>query len=973
LRDALITRARQAGTSRAVAGNTPFLIDDPARCVVVLRGEVDLFLVPLEEGRPVGLRQHLFSLGEGGLLFGVDSATALPPAGLLVVGQVGTVVAELDLATLRGWAAEPALAPCLAGALEDWVNGLSAAMTRPILPRPRLEDMLHPGEARDLPAGRRMGCTRGVAWLAPGPPALFLDTGEVEPGETLPLAAGAWMERTEPSRLASRDTEAALRDGPAWAGLGTLHRLLLDILPLNLRLAAADEANRLRLRAEANHEAGRAALDRLAEPLDVAARFRPPIEDDDPLVRAAAAVAGAMGAALVPPPRRREHGMTLPITLDDIARANHLRIRMVRLEDGWWRADAGPLLVLREGDGRPLALLPRSVRGGWRLFDPMEGRVRLLSGKDCAALRGAAFSLTIPLPSRPLGGRDIGGGLLRWSRGDAAAAVGLGIAAGVLNLGVPIATAFLVNDVIPASNLPKLVEMGIVLLLLTGVMLLLRLAVQVAALRIEGRAGTRIQEAIMDRLLRLPMGFFRDYTAGNLAKRVLAIQVIEQALGGAMVASLLTGALALLSLGLMAWYSPALALVALTVLLLLAGTTLLLGWLRIRYERNVVAVGGESAGLLLQFATGIGKLRLAAAEDRAFLLWARLQARLSRQRFLAEQVGNLSDAVGMLALPLGTAAIFGMVHAMGMQKAGATGLELGLQLAFLNAFSQSMAGITGLATTMVQIAALKPVYAFAKPVLQAVPETGGNKADPGTLTGALEISHLSFRYGADGPRLLDDLSIQIAAGEYVAIVGPSGSGKSTLLRLMLGFEVPNSGAILYDGQDLRGLDPQRLRRQFGVVLQSGRLMPGTLIENILGANLHLGQEEAWSAAEQVGLAEEIRAMPMGMQTFISDGGSTLSGGQLQRVLLARAVVARPRILLLDEATSALDNRTQSIVISSLDRLNATRIVIAHRLSTVVNADRILVLKDGRVQESGTYAELISDGGFFCELAERQLV
>ncbi|EFH09080.1 NHLP bacteriocin export ABC transporter permease/ATPase subunit, partial [Teichococcus cervicalis] len=619
------------------------------------------------------------------------------------------------------------------------------------------------------------------------------------------------------------------------------------------------------------------------------------------------------------------------------------------------------------------------LRGGWQLYDPVQESLAPLPPAAAAALRGEVFQLYAPLPSRVLRGRDIGGNLLRWARSDALAVVGLGAAAGLLNLGVPLATGVLVDSIIPAYDLPRLLEMALVLGVLALVMLLLRYAVQIAALRIEGRAGTRLQAAVMDRLLRLPMGFFRGHSAGMLAKRALAVQVIERAVGGALIGSLLTGLLSLLSLGLMAWYSWRLTLVALAMLALLLGVTLLLGWLRIRHEREVVALAGESAGLLLQLAGGIAKLRLAAAEQRAFLRWARLQARLARQRFLAEQVGTLSELSGTLALPLATAALFLAIHWLGLgapgagQQGGQQGLALGALLAFLNAFSQSLSGIAGLAGAAVQIAALRPVYAHAAPILETVPETGGHRADPGPLSGALEVSRVSFRYGQDGPPLFDDLSLSVAAGEYVAIVGPSGSGKSSLLRLLLGFEQPQSGAILYDGQDLGGLDPQALRRQLGVVLQGGRLMPGSLLENILGPNLHLPERAAWAAAEQVGLAEDLRAMPMGMQTVISDSGSTLSGGQVQRVLLARAVVARPRILLLDEATSALDNRTQAMVTDSLDRLAATRIVIAHRLSTVVKADRILVLRDGRICESGRYEELIAAGGFFRALAERQLL
>jgi len=281
--------------------------------------------------------------------------------------------------------------------------------------------------------------------------------------------------------------------------------------------------------------------------------------------------------------------------------------------------------------------------------------------------------------------------------------------------------------------------------------------------------------------------------------------------------------------------------------------------------------------------------------------------------------------------------------------------------------------MTALATTAVNLFALKPVYAFAAPILEATPEVDDDKGDQGVLTGGIEVSHLNFRYAPDAAPVFSDLSLEIKPGEYVAVVGPSGSGKSTLIRLLLGFEKPQAGAVLYDGLDLAGLDMQAVRRQFGVVLQDGKLMPGTLQENILGAHIHMSEADAWRAADQVGLGDDVRAMPMGMQTVITDAGSVLSGGQVQRVLIARALVAEPRVLLFDEATSALDNRTQSMVTDTLGRLNSTRIVIAHRLSTVVMTDRIIVMKDGAVVETGSYEALMQARGLFHDLAQRQLV
>ncbi|AWK88785.1 NHLP bacteriocin export ABC transporter permease/ATPase subunit [Azospirillum thermophilum] len=848
----------------------------------------------------------------------------------------------------------------------------SQGLSRLIVPRPRIPLIIAPGEGCRLHHHQRLGCNRGVAWARfDGAPPLFLDSEEVfetAAGTALPLCAASWATAGGTCTVTSSDTLSALADGSLWPALAAFHRLMLEALPLNLRLAAVDEFNRLRERASANENARIAAAERLAMPLGRAARREAAEVGADPLARAVAAVAGALGHRLTPPALRRDREGGAP-TLEEILRVNRLRHRRVVLDEGWWRADCGPILLIRAADSRPLALLRPASANRYLVYDPVEDVERPLSAAEARDLAGEAFSFYAPLPFRPLRGLDIGFSAFRFSLSDVLALVGFGLVGALLGMGVPMATGFLVDTIIPAHDLPRLWEMVAVLLVVAATLLVTRYAAQIALVRIEGRSGTRIQAAVIDRLLRLPVGFFKQFTSGDLARRALAISTIEQAVNGTLTSTLLNALFALSALGLMAWHSVKLALVGLGLIVLLMAVTLVLGLLRVKHERLVMEATGETAGLMLQLANGIAKLRLAAAEDRAFLRWARSYARFSRQRFLADQVGNLMAMIAGLYGPLATAALFGMIYYLGLAD-GALGL--GAVLAFLSAFGQALSGMTGLSNAIVQIAALKPVYAYAAPILRAVPEVTEDKADPGELSGAIELSHVAFAHG-DSPPLFEDLSLSIAAGEYVAVVGPSGCGKSTMLRLMLGFETPSAGAVLYDGCDLASLDVQAVRRQCGVVLQGGQLMPGSLLDNILGAHTRMQEADAWEAARLVGLEDDIRAMPMGMQTVIADAGGTLSGGQVQRVLIARAIIARPRILMFDEATSALDNRTQAVVTGSIDHFSATRIVIAHRLSTVINADRIIVLRDGRVEESGSYAELSRTGGFFAQMMERQLL
>jgi NHLM bacteriocin system ABC transporter ATP-binding protein len=464
----------------------------------------------------------------------------------------------------------------------------------------------------------------------------------------------------------------------------------------------------------------------------------------------------------------------------------------------------------------------------------------------------------------------------------------------------------------------------------------------------------------------LPTPFFRDYSAGDLAVRAMGINTIRQMVTGATISSLLSGAFSVFSLAVIFYYSVELGLIAALMAVIIIGVTAAGGYLQLRYQRRETEMLGKVSSLVLQLLTGIAKLRVAGAEMRAFAVWS---GQYSIQKANAAKAQSAANALVVFNSVFGVVTYLVIFATVAYVLGG--GVSTGDFVAFNTAFAQFLFASAGITTAFTTILQAAPFYERAKPILRTLPEVDTEKPDPGVLRGRVEINNVTFRYDPDGPLVLDDVSLRAEPGEFVAIVGPSGAGKSSLFRQLLGFEEPEAGSVYYDHHNLAELNVQAVRRQMGVVLQNGRLMSGSIFQNIAGVSA-LTRDQAWEAARMAGLDEDIEMMPMGMFTFLGEGSSAISGGQRQRLMIARAIASRPRILLFDEATSALDNRSQAIVSSSLQDLKATRIVIAHRLSTIISADRIYVLKAGRIVQSGPYEELMERDGPFRDLAARQI-
>ncbi|MBN1565593.1 MAG: NHLP bacteriocin export ABC transporter permease/ATPase subunit, partial [Anaerolineae bacterium] len=598
------------------------------------------------------------------------------------------------------------------------------------------------------------------------------------------------------------------------------------------------------------------------------------------------------------------------------------------------------------------------------LHDPATGDVLPVDATLANQLRPTAYMLYRPFPDRALGVWDLLVFGLRGARRDVFMVLLVGIVGGVLGILTPIITGVIFDDLIPAGEQNQLVVLGGVLAISAGAVALFQLVRSIGLLRIEGRLDSAIQAAVWDRLLSLSPNFFRQYAAGDLAERALGIARIKQVMSGAVLLAFLAGVFSWFNVVVLFYYDVQLALITIGFVTLATVITGLLSLRLLHFQRQIDHQQGAISGLIAQLIGGIAKLRVAGAESRAYFLWADA---FSRQKRLAFQAGTIHNYLDIMVSVIPVLASMVLYAAMSHQ----TTLSTGAFIAFYAAFTLFMSAGLQLAVALVSVVSVVPTYERLTPILRTLPEVDAQKVDPGELTGAIEVNHVSFRYDPDGPLILDDITFNVRSGEFVALVGPSGSGKSTLLRHLLGFEMPDSGAIYYDGHSLREADLRAVRRQIGVVLQHSQVMTGSILDNILGAN-KLSAEDAWNAARRAGIAADIEAMPMGMQTYISEGGSTFSGGQRQRLLIARALVTHPRIIFFDEATSALDDKSQSLVTESLRQIDATRIVIAHRLSTIRDADRIMVLVRGQLVEMGTYEELMEQRGVFASLAQRQL-
>ena len=637
--------------------------------------------------------------------------------------------------------------------------------------------------------------------------------------------------------------------------------------------------------------------------------------------------------------------------------------RTVKLTGNWYENAVGAMLgVLKDGE-TPVALIPGKF-SGYQYYDASAGKTVRVNRRTAENLLDEAICFYKPLPLGKIGLKDLMTYVLQSITLQDILPVMLStLVVTLVGLLLPKLHNIIYGYVIPGNEMGLFFAAFGFLICVSLSQLLLGTARTLTSDRIGQKMGVQAQAAAMMRVLSLPADFFRQYSSGDLCQRMNYINLIVSQLESLLFTTGLTSLFSLIYIGEMAKYGPGLVIPGMLVIIITVGFSVITSLYQIRISRKSMELSAKEAGMNYALINGIQKIKLSGAEKRAFSRWANLYQKSLKYTYdppvLLKFGGLISSAISLA----GTIVIYYYTIS--------TGVALADYFAFNAAFGMVMGAFSALVGMAASFATIKPMMDMVEPILKAEPEIAEQKQVVTRLSGSIELNNISFRYNENMPWVLDDLSLKIRPGEYVAIVGGTGCGKSTLMRLLLGFEKPQKGGVYYDGKDMSTLDLKSLRRHMGTVLQDGKLFQGDIFSNITITAPNLTMDDAWEAARISGMDQDIAEMPMGMFTMVAEGSGGISGGQRQRLLIARAVAAKPKILLFDEATSALDNITQKKVSDALEKLKCTRIVVAHRLSTIRHCSRIIVLDKGKIIEDGTYDQLVEKKGFFAELVERQ--
>jgi ATP-binding cassette subfamily C protein len=961
------------GTAISASANTFISLQDEPALFFIAKGSANVFSIQLKGGQPEGPRTLLTTQFERSLLFYIEKDYTFPEHGIYAITETDTVLWKLSLATFQAeLAKDQDPCPFFCIELENWIIRLSS-FVKPYESKHKeffiskcKEYAFEEETIYTIKRSHTSSEKQHLLWLEIlNGKATFFRSPNVclIPGSPLfPLRDKFCLLSEDPLKLKLYTTQEILKKCNWVECLSFFHKTLFHFF----LLYTEDKAKRLITKLKEKQEEEEQTLNSvfktmisLLNPEDIAT-ITP---STDPLFQACQYLGKILNITFSLPEELASH-TDASMQIAAICEASNVKYRQVRLSKNWWKEDSGPLLAFFGAEQTPVVLVHK--RGFYEMVNPITEKKKIISKRNSDQIIKLGFAFFRPFPTQLKSAKEILIFYLQSNYKELYPIIFYSCIGSMISLFVPYATAQIFNRAIPDSNLHILLQLCVGLFITaisSSVFLYIR---TLGLVRMSGLASNQIQSAIWDRLLKLPVSFFRQYTTGNLVSKVISFDQVRQILSDNSSRIVLSGIFSLFYLIAMFLYSPILSIMSVILMGLTITITVLAFSYRLRFQNQVQKLSSIINGVLVQIISGVGKLRVSGAENNAFSYWAKLFIHFKRNELTSQTIQNvISSMVSFLPI-FSYLLIFGTV----MMLKAAGDISIGAFLGFNAAFIIFSNSIFDLCNALMQMVNIPPLWNNVRDIIEAPQEEIVEKIKVGKLSGNITIDEVSFRYDPEGPLILDKVTLHIESKDFVAIVGPSGCGKSTLVRHLLGFEKPTMGTIYYEGKDLNSLNLHKVRRQIGVVLQGGGIIAGTIYDNLVSGGVY-SKKEVDTCLALSGFAEDLSTFPMGLHTFIPMGGETLSGGQKQRLLIARAILPKPKILIFDEATSALDNTVQEEISKNIDALDVTRIVIAHRLSTIKNADLIYVLSQGKIVQTGSFEKLTEEPGLFQEMLIRQ--
>ena len=954
----------------------PFILNDTDRFWMILSGEVNVFYTKIDEnGEYLNSLKHLYTAQKGEILFSLLTQENTENTRLIISSNEATLLAidknnilEMDHFFLKNM-------------LNKWISKTSSVVN--ITNSPRVYKGLDNFQITTLEKNAVAFPSNGINWihLLKGEIDIFSESTRIShekyPDFVAPVSNKLWIKAvTNDVEIRVLSTREVLIEDEIYflLSLNKLEGYFYYQLNKIIETQKSEESSHFQEKLINEELSLKSTLDKIKS---IVAGNEAPVlvaqnsNKANVLFSTCQLIGNKIGFDLDEPKHIDSYQNSTTNQLYAIAKSSKIRIRKIILRDTWWKEENGHLLAFTKKDKTPVALLQKTSKS-YTLKDLSTGIESDINYEIAETLEPIGYMFLSGFDGKLSSVKKVFSFAIKGVEKDAKILMFAALVGSLIGLLVPMLSGMMYDDVIPTADKSLHLEVFSIMIMIGLVSAGLQLAQGVLHLRVESKSSINLQAGVMDHMLRLPVTFYKKYSTGDLTNRVLSINAIRQIISGTLMTAVLSGAFSFVNLILLFYYDASLAWVGVSLGLIAAVFMVSIGLLKLKYDRQVAKSQGDIQGFLFEFLSGITKIRITGGERRVFTLWADKFSKLKQLGFSSGSYQNFVETFNA-SYPLFTSILFFsfLYYTVLHSNAVTSMLSVGAFMAFICAFNQFLNDSLRLSMALITSLNVITLYERVKPILEEETESAEQSVDPGELAGEIEMNSVSFRYKADLPLVLNNVTFKVKPGEMVAFVGASGSGKSTIMRLLLGFEQAEEGSLYYDGDSFESMNKELVRRQIGVVLQNGALMSGSIYQNIVG-NSELTLDDAWDAARMAGMEEDIKHMPMEMHTVVSEGAGTFSGGQKQRLMIARAIAHKPRLLFMDEATSALDNKTQSVVSQSLDKLQATRIIIAHRLSTIKNADRIYVMDKGTIVESGTYDELMENDALFSQLAKRQI-